>query len=328
VSQKLDVRLPAQVPGSRLPGLRRPPIDRPQRSSKQVRDRAAVRMSSPFLALFAAFFVAPLVYSLVLSLHSGGTGAFVGLLNYRVVLEDGSFWSGVQRMLFFGAVQVTFMVGLAIVLALFLDSPYCLGRKLFALVFFLPYAIPSVIAAIMWGFLFEPDLDRALNIPHDLGLMSGAVNLVGYRLALYGIMLIVTWEFTGYNMLILLTSLTNVSRNAIEAAKIDGASELAIATRIKLPLIRRTIVFVLVLSIIGTLQLFNEPAILNEIADTGSVLTPNQIIYNTAFAFGNDPLAAAQSVILALITIMATVTFYTIIRRRSDPFRTSAKTGT
>jgi multiple sugar transport system permease protein len=133
-------------------------------------------------------------------------------------------------------------------------------------------------------------------------------------------MLIVTWEWTGYNMTILLTSLTNVPHEVIEAAKMDGASELSIAARIKLPMVRRTVIFVVVLSIIGTLQLFNEPVILNEIASIGSTFTPNQIIYTTAFAFGNEELAAAQSVVLAAVTIVATVAFYGIVRRRMDPF--------
>ncbi len=133
-------------------------------------------------------------------------------------------------------------------------------------------------------------------------------------------MLIVTWEFTGYNMTILLTSLTTVPHQVIEAAKIDGCSELAIAARIKLPLVRRTVIFIVILSIIGTLQLFNEPVILNNIASIGNSFTPNQIIYNTAFSFGNEELAAAQSVILAAITIVATVVFFTAVRRKMDPF--------
>ena len=132
-------------------------------------------------------------------------------------------------MIYFGVIQVTVMIGLAIGLALFLDSPYCRGRKFFALVYFLPFAVPGVIAAIMWAFLLEPDLNGALKIPHKLGLASGAIDPLDYRLALYAIMLIVTWEFTGYNMTILLTSLTTVPRQVIEAAKIDGCSELAIA---------------------------------------------------------------------------------------------------
>ena len=287
-----------------------------KRSSSRAQGRVGLGMTAPFLALFGMFFLAPLVYSFVLSMHSGGTGAFVGLFNYKVVLSDGQFWSGIQRMVYFGAVQVTIMIGLAISLALFLDSPYCVGRKLFALIYFLPYAIPGILAAIMWGFLLEPNLDSALKLPHLLGLTAGPVTPLDYRLALYAIMFIVTWEFTGYNMTILLTSLTNVPQQVLEAAKIDGASELRIATRIKLPMISRTVMFIAILSVIGSLQLFNEPMILNEIADTGSSLSPNQIIDTTAFAFGNDPLAATQSIVLALITVAATVAFYRIVKLR------------
>ena len=277
-------------------------------------------MTAPFLVLFAVFFVGPLIYSLVLSLKAGGTGAFAGLLNYHAVISNAQYWGGVQRMAYFGVIQVTAMIGLALVLALYLDSSYCVGRKFFALVYFLPYAVPGVIAAIMWAFLLEPDLDGALKVPHLLGLASGPLNPLSFRFALYAIMLIVTWEFAGYNMTILLTSLTNVPRQIVEAARIDGCSELGIAWRIKFPLIRRTVMFTVILSIIGTLQLFNEPVLLNDIASIGSSYTPNQIIYNTAFSFGNEPLAAAQSVLLAAITIGATVAFYSIIRRRADPF--------
>jgi multiple sugar transport system permease protein len=276
-------------------------------------------MATPFLGLFALFFAGPLIYSIVLSLRSPLTNKFVGLLNYRTVVGDAQFWSGVQRMAYFGVVQVTVMIGLAILIALFLDGPYCRGRRFFALVYFLPYAVPGVIAAIMWAFLLEPDLDGALSVPHELGLTSGAVNPLSYNLVLYAIMLIVTWEWTGYNMTILLTSLTSVPRQVLEAAKIDGASELSVALRIKLPLIRRTVIFIVILSIIGTLQLFNEPFILNDIATIGSSYTPNEIIYNTAFSFGNEQLAAAQSIVLAVITIVGTVVFFTLIRGHTDP---------
>ena len=132
-------------------------------------------MTAPFLALFGMFFVAPLIYSVVLSLRSPLTNAFTGLLNYRTVMSNGEYWSGVVRMGYFGLIQVSVMIGLAILLALFLDSPYCRGRKFFALVYFLPYAVPGVIAAIQWGFLLEPDLDSALNVPHRLGVAAGPI---------------------------------------------------------------------------------------------------------------------------------------------------------
>jgi multiple sugar transport system permease protein len=277
-------------------------------------------MTTPFLVLYVLFFLAPFGYSVVLSLRSPRTNGFVGLFNYGNVVSNGEFWSAVVRMAYFGAIQVTLMICIAIALALLLDSPYIRGRKFFALAYFFPYAVPGVIAAVMWAFLLEPDLDNALNVPHRLGIAGSALDPLSLRFVLYAMMLIVTWEWAGYNMTILLTSLTSVPREVLESGKIDGASEFALAWRIKLPLIRRTIAFITVISIIGTLQLFNEPMILNDIASIGSTYTPNQVIYNTAFQFGNEQLAAAQSIVLALITVVATAAFYGIMRRRFDMF--------
>jgi multiple sugar transport system permease protein len=295
--------------------------DRPGRSGIGARrGQAGFAMTTPFLLLYLVFFLAPFLYSVVLSLRSPRTNGFVGLFNYRSVVSNGQFWSAVVRMAYFGVIQVTVMIGLAIGLALLLDSPYCRGKRLFTLAYFFPYAVPGVIAAMMWAFLLQPDLDNALNVPHLLGLASSPVNPLSYRFVLYAMMLIVTWEWTGYNMTILLTSLTSVPRDLLESGKIDGASELALAWRIKLPLIRRTIAFITVISIIGTLQLFNEPMILNDIASIGESYSPNQLIYNTAFMFGNEQLAAAQSIVLVLITVLATASFYGIMRSRFDMF--------
>ena len=293
----------------------RPPAWRPT-----SRNQAGWAMSSPFLVLYLLFFLAPFIYSIVLSLRSPRTGGFVGLFNYGNVVSNGEYWSAVVRMAYFGVIQVTVMIAIAIGLALLLDSPYCRGKKFVALAYFFPYAVPGVIAAVMWAFLLEPDLDNALNVPHLLGIASGPLDPLSFRFVLYAMMLIVTWEWAGYNMTIVLTSLTSVPREVLESGRMDGASELALAWRIKLPMIRRTVAFITVISIIGTLQLFNEPMILNDIASIGSTYTPNEFIYNTAFTFGNEQLAAAQSVVLALITVVATAAFYGIMRRRFDMF--------
>jgi multiple sugar transport system permease protein len=304
---------PASPAGDQRPG----PGRRPARARE---GRAGLAMTSPFLVLYLLFFLAPFIYSFVLSLRSPRTNGFVGLFNYGNVVSDSQFWAAVERMAYFGVIQVTLMICIAIALALLLDSPYIRGKKFFALAYFFPYAVPGVIAAVMWAFLLEPDLDNALNVPHLIGISGGAVNPLSYRLVLYAMMLIVTWEWAGYNMTILLTSLTSVPREILESGKTDGASELALAWRIKLPMIRRTIAFITVISIIGTLQLFNEPVILNDIASIGSTYTPNQLIYNSAFQFGNEQLAAAQSIILAMVTVVATGAFYGIMRRRFNIF--------
>lgn len=299
----------------RLRLVRRPPsIAVPGRVRRQP--LAPLAMVVPFLALFAFFFILPLLYSVVKSTTSSVSGAFTGFTNYSYVFQLAEFWQGVVRMIYFGVIQVTVMIVLALAIALFLDSPYCRGRRFFSVVYFLPFAVPGVIAAIMWGFLFSPTLDVLLRFPHVLGLASGPVNPLGNSAVLYAIMLIVTWEATGYNMTIYLTGLSSVTRDVIEAARLDGCSEWRLAWRIKVPLLRPTIIFTVILSIIGTLQLFNEPAIINSLTTLQAGYTPNLLIYQTAFDDGNIPIAAAESVVLALIIILASVGFFRIVRLR------------
>ncbi len=83
---------------------------------------------------------------------------FGGFAQYVLVFQNGPFWSSVGRVLLFGAVQVPVMLGLALLFALLLDSPLLRGKRFFRLAFFVPYAVPGVIAAIMWGFLYSPNL--------------------------------------------------------------------------------------------------------------------------------------------------------------------------
>ncbi len=286
--------------------------------AKKQSTKAPFVMIAPFVALFVMFFAFPLIYSIGISFTSARTQGFVGFQNYEYMFGLSAFWTGILRVIYFGIVQVTVMIVCAVVLALFLDSPYARGKRIFSTIYFLPYAVPSVIAAIMWGFLFTPQLNGLLRLPMELGLTSKPISPLDPTTVLYAIMFIVTWEFTGYNMTIYMTSLSSIPREILDAARIDGASELQIARRIKLPLLRRTLTFTLVLSIIGTLQLFNEPSIIGELTPIGTSYTPNLLIYTTAFSFNNIPVAAAMSVILAIITIAGSLAFFRLIRPRDE----------
>jgi multiple sugar transport system permease protein len=308
-----------------------PKTDRPRprdsgEAVRSVRKAAPYWMVLPFLALFLVFFAAPLVYAIYTSFTSNLTGRLSGLSNYRAVLHLGAFWQGVERVIYFGVVEVTLMVVLALALALLIDSPYVRGRRFFSIVYFLPYAVPGVVAALMWGFLMSPRLDQLLSISRTLGITKNAFNPLQSSWILYAIMLIVTWEFAGYNMTIYLTGLTSVPSEVMEAARIDGASEWKVARHIKIPMLKRVIIFTVVLSIIGTLQLFNEPFILNQLAGIGDSYTPNMLIYSEAFSFGNIPLAAAGSVVLAVITVLGSIAFFLVVNRsEKGPRRVGGK---
>ena len=281
---------------------------------------------APFATLFALFFVAPILYAMYQSTRkvdyfgAGGLGGrrevFAGLENYRTALTDGAFLDSLQRVLLFGVVQVPLMIALATTLALLLESGAARGARFFRAAYFLPYGVPGVIASILWGFLYVPGISPIVSVLGEVGL---DVNFLGSGAVLWSIVNIVTWEFAGYNMLVIVAQLQSIDGSLYESAHMDGATGWQMARYIKLPLVRPALVLTTVFSIIGTLQLFSEPLILKTIS-TGitSDFTPNMSAYSEAFVNNNYHLAAAQSVIVAVIALVLSFGFLRIVKRRAD----------
>ena len=272
----------------------------------------------PFMVLFAIFLVLPLVYALGISVFEtrlvGGT-AFVGLENYVRAFGDANFWQGVRRMVVFGIFQVPIMLGLALVFALVLDSGTVWLRNLFRLGFYLPYAVPSVVAALIWGYLYGPafgpftQLAELLNFP--------APNFLSNTWMLASIANIVTWTFTGYNMIIMYAALQSLPAELDDAAAVDGAKGWQIALYIKVPLIRAAIFLTVIFSIIGTLQLFTEPRIMYAIAPQviGDHYTPNLYAYTLAFTNQEYNYSAAISFVLGAAVVVFSYTFMLLTNR-------------
>lgn len=297
---------------------------RTARSTATGRRRAPVPHKSaiaifvvPFGALFALFYAVPIGYAVVQSLYvverTGTFGpardVFGGLAQYQRVFTDGPFWSSIGRVLLFGVVQVPVMLGVALLLALLLDSGLVRGRRFFRLAFFVPYAVPGVVAAIMWGFLYSPNLS-------PFAAVTGRVDLLGADLVLWAIANVVTWVYVGYNMLIIYSSLLAIPPEIYEAARLDGAGPARIAWSIKIPMVLPAIVLTTVFSIIGTLQLLAEPQVFRTFSSAvSSTYTPNLTVYSTS-SIPNFNLAAAFSVVLALATFALSFTFLKFTQRR------------
>ncbi|MFG2191304.1 carbohydrate ABC transporter permease [Streptomyces sp. NPDC048639] len=271
--------------------------------------RAATGFLLPFLALFLLSFIAPIAYALYQSLlkteRSGPLGlggtheVFAGLENYTHALQDSTFTAGFGRVLLFGAVQIPVMLALATALALLLDAASARWVGFFRTAFFLPYGVPGVIASILWGFLYVPGISPFVEMA---GAVNWDVDFLSRGAVLWSIANIVTWQYAGYNMLVLVAQLKAVPGELYEAARIDGASAWQVARHIKLPLIRPALVLTTVFSIIGTLQLFAEPLVLQPLSNAiDSGYTPNLAAYNEAFKGNNHNIAAAEAVLLALV---------------------------
>jgi multiple sugar transport system permease protein len=261
----------------------------------------------PFMVVFALVFLAPIAYSIYLSLYRtrliGGT-AFVGIENYTKVLQDPQFWAAFGRVAAFLAVQVPIMLFLALLVALAIDSGRLYGAAFFRISVFLPYAVPAVVATLMWGFMYGTQFGLVGNINETFGL--SLPDPLSPDLILASIGNIVTWEFVGYNMLIIYSALRVVSPSLYEAAEIDGAGQLRIIWAIKLPALRGALVIATIFSIIGSFQLFNEPSILKTLAPNAitTYFTPNVYAYSLSFEGQQYNYSATVAIVMGVITMV------------------------
>jgi multiple sugar transport system permease protein len=274
----------------------------------------------PFLAVFAFALVAPIAYAIYLSLFRQqliGGNTLVWFANYRQALTDPQFWGSVRRVAVFLAVQVPIMLVLALLAALALDSARLRWAPLYRLSIFLPYAVPAVVASLMWGFMYGSQFGLVARLSGALHI--GLPDPLSGSWVLASVGNIVTWEFAGYNMLIFYAALRAVPGDLYEAAEIDGAGALRIARSIKLPALRPALVVAVVFSIIGSLQLFTEPNVLKKLApDTiTATFTPNMYAYNLSFAGQEYNYSAAIAVIMGVLTVAAASAVQWYGRRRA-----------
>jgi multiple sugar transport system permease protein len=280
----------------------------------------------PAALLFALFFALPIGYALYLSfrkVHVSGLGlgsgarkeVWAGLENYTDALTDGDLTHGALRVLGYGCIVVPVMLGLALLFALMLDSEKVRLAPFTRLAIFLPYAIPGVVAALMWGFLYLPDvspfyylLDK-LHLPQPDLLDGGPLYLAMSNIAV--------WGGTGFNMIVIYTSLRSIPAEVHEAAKLDGATPLQIALRIKIPMVSPSLVLTFFFSIIATLQVFNEPTTLKPLTNSLPLTwSPLMTVYQDAFRKGDIYQAAAEAVIIAIATLALSFGFLRAANRR------------
>ncbi|GAA1372358.1 carbohydrate ABC transporter permease [Catellatospora chokoriensis] len=272
----------------------------------------AALFTAPFFLLFFTFTLAPIGYGGWLSLHreqTSGLGlggepeqVFVGLDNFTRALTDGQFLGSFVTVGVYCLVYIPVMIGIALVLALLLDSAYARAKRFFQLALYLPNIVPGLIAAMIWTYLYTPGLSPIIDaleqvgIPFHLGSDAGAVGAVAN---------LTTWMHTGYNVIIFFAALQAVPREVIEASTVDGAGQIRIAWSVKAPMIRGAVVLAVLFTVIGAMQLFTEPFIVRDAATTiDQAWTPSLYIYQLTKAYDMGG-AAAASLILTVVLAVA-----------------------
>lgn len=277
----------------------------------------------PFVLLFVVFMVAPILIAAWNSLFrvqrsglglGGGEGEiFVGLDNYVTALSRPEFIESFGRMFLFGAVQVPIMLVLALIFALVFDSAVTRFKPFFQLVIFIPYAVPTVIAALLWGFLYQP---RVSPIVEGLSAIGIDAAFLAPGTVLWSIANVSTWSYTGVNMIIIYAALQAVPRDVYEAARLDGAGEFRTAMQVKVPMIAPALFLTLLFSIIGNLQLFNEPAVIRNItSNVTASYTPNMAVYQATTVGGDPNVGSAMAIIVGLVTLIVSVAASLLTRR-------------
>ncbi len=264
----------------------------------------------PFLLVFVAFTVWPLALAVVLSLrqtYGPGAWVYVGFSNFAHLASDSQFYVALRNTLVFTAASVFVQLPLALGLAMLLNRRRLLGKGLFRLIFFSPQLVGLVFVAIMARVMFEKRTGLVNQSLHTLiGLDLDFPWLDRYVMS--ALVLTALWLYVGLNMIYFLAALQNVPDELVEASSIDGAGPLDRFRHVTIPAIRPVAGFVVLLSIIGSLQLFELPFIMFDGGGPESrALTLVTYLYQTGFEMGDLGYASAIGWMLALLLIGFTI---------------------
>lgn len=259
----------------------------------------------PVLVLFVGFKVYPIIASFVMSFTTrlGGQDVFAGVENYVRMVQDPTFWKALSNTFIILFVQVPIMLFLALLLAVALNAAFVRWMPLWRLGVFLP----SVVGLVAYGILFANLLNR------DFGLINWTLSWFGIPAvdwltdpfwAKIAIMIAITWHATGASAIIYLAGLQSIPRELYEAAEVDGAGSVRRFWSLTIPLMRPIILFTIVMSTIGTLQLFSEPYVITAGGPNNETLTLSMYLYNNAFKYFDFGYASALAWVLALFVTL------------------------
>jgi multiple sugar transport system permease protein len=274
----------------------------------------------PFMALYLLFIIGPTIYGFVMSffntslVHSGlGSGA--GVSNFREILQSRAFWQSVWHTVEFTIYTTIPLVLLGFVLAL-LANRVRRGKWFFRLAFFIPYMLPSATIALVWQFIYTPDLGVLSTVLSKLGVDKPPAWLGDPHWAMISVAIATIWWTLGFNFVLYLAGLQEIPRELYEAAAIDGASPWQQIRQITIPLLSRTTTLVIVLQIIASLKVFDQIFIMTS-GGPGTSTTPAlEFIYNTAFSDFRVGAAAAASMIFFLLILLVSAVWMAITRRQ------------
>jgi multiple sugar transport system permease protein len=221
------------------------------------------------------------------------------------VVTDPLFWKGFGFPLFLLLVQVPLMIVIAIFIGLLYERLRRSG--VYRLIFYLPYALPGVVAGIMWSYMFSKSMSPIVPLAKLLGVANP--EFISVPNLPWLLLIIILWEWTGYTSLIIYSTLVSLPREYAEAAELDGATWLKVAYYVKVPLLRNTVFVLFIFNSIGALQVFNEPYMFRYLLVLPMNYTPAIFMYNMAFSHGSFNYAITMGLVLAVVIFVVSFFF-------------------
>ncbi|MDM9625462.1 sugar ABC transporter permease [Rhizobium sp. S152] len=270
-----------------------------------IRTRSAYAFLAPYLLVFATFWIWPIINSFLISFQNTRINPwkFSASANWGRLFHDPAFYNALYNTLIILLIQVPVMIAIATVMAVLLNSPLLKARPLFRFAFFAPVVVGEVAYAAVFRLMFSIDFGIVNKLITSVGIP--AVSWFDNPNAAMALVIIaVTWRWAGYNAIIILAGLQSIPEDVYEAATLDRVSKTQQFFHITLPLLRPIILFCVVLSVIGTMQLFTEPFLItNRGGPGGGTETLGLLLYRQGFLSLNFGYASAIAYTMAALAI-------------------------
>ncbi len=273
--------------------------------------------AAPFMILFGTFLALPILAAFALSFTSFGLRDLanpigtnvVGIQNYADLLGDPKFWKSLGNTIYFVAVGVPLTLAIGLVIASALSRGITRFRTAFRVGYYLPVITSIVAIAVVWRFLLNPDVGLINILIGNLGI-NGPDWLANPTLAMPSIIAMAVWRNLGFAMVVFIAGMQAIPVMLYEAAAIDGAGRWQAFRYVTLPMLRPTILFMLVITTIGYLQLFEEPFVMTEGGPIDATLSVTMYMYQQGFAFFHQGYASAIAYVLfVIVAIVAFLQF-------------------
>ncbi len=279
---------------------------------------------APYLILFTAFVLVPILLGLWISLHAWDFTLpgkpFVGLDNYKALIDSTSvtfepFWNSMKATGIFTVLSVPLLIVVPLAVALVMNENFP-GRNLFRGVFFAPYVLGVAVVGVLWRFLFDANIGLVNSILGAVGLPDKIPWLSSVPEAWVALVAVTIWWTLGFNAVIFLAGLQDVPRELYEAASVDGASRLGQFLHVTIPGLRPVLAFVLMITIIASANMFGQSYIMTNGAPGGETETAIYFIVERGLASFDMGAAAAASWILTLVLMATSVLVFWLFREK------------